>query len=63
MLLCRFGALKYLRTADAPGTVAAIKSAIKEDCELTKKSWLVSLLTEQQSPWVFVLVLRNAYRM
>ena len=35
MLLCRFVALKDLKTADAPGTVAAIKSALEEDCELT----------------------------
>ena len=35
MLLCRFLALKDLKTADAPSTVAAIKFALEEDCELT----------------------------
>ena len=44
MLLCRFVALKDLKTADAPGTVAAIKSALEEDCELTDwKEKLVGL--------------------
>ena len=32
LLLCRFVAPKYLKTADAPGTVAAIKCALEEDC-------------------------------
>lgn len=44
LLLCRFVALKDLKTADAPGTVAAIKCALEEDCELTDwKERLVGL--------------------
>ena len=35
--LFRFVALKELKGADAPGTVAAVKSAVEEDCE--RKDW------------------------
>ena len=54
-------ALKDLKKSDAPGTVAAIQSALEEDCELTDwKEKLVGLSADRAAVNIGI---RNAHRM